>query len=339
MADAQIPGTGDRYALDPTTRALLVDMGMNPARVLRRAGLPADMFSGTKQVWLRPDEFFAVWQAMEDESDDPDLALAFAEAFSPEVFAPPVFAALLSTNLSVAADRLISYKRLLGAVHFSIRHEARTTSIVYEWGETGSAPRTLVLAELLFWVALARTGTRERIEPLRITSPFLPANDARYTEYLGVEITESEAKAVTFAAADAARPFLTANDVLWQTFDPELRRRLSELEISAPITEQVRGALLELLPTGKAKADDVAGELAMSNRTLHRRLKAAGSTFQAELDATRENLARHYLRNHAVSTSEIAFLLGYEEPSSFYRAFHKWTGETPANVRADLVGA
>ena len=77
----------------------------------------------------------------------------------------------------------------------------------------------------------------------------------------------------------------------------------------------------------------------MSTRTLHRRLTADGTTFQAVLDQTREDLARHYLANPMLSPPEISFLLGYEETSSFYRAFHNWTGETPDRVRTRSAAA
>ncbi|MEM9654001.1 MAG: helix-turn-helix domain-containing protein, partial [Actinomycetota bacterium] len=72
-----------------------------------------------------------------------------------------------------------------------------------------------------------------------------------------------------------------------------------------------------------------------STRTLQRRLSEEGTSFQSVLNATRESLARHYLVNGGLAAGEIAFLLGYEEPSSFYRAFHSWTGQTPERVRAE----
>jgi AraC-like DNA-binding protein len=78
---------------------------------------------------------------------------------------------------------------------------------------------------------------------------------------------------------------------------------------------------------------DVAQKLAVSTRTLHRRLKKDGTTFQKVLDDLREELARHYLASSDYSSAEIAFLLGYEEPNSFYRAFRVWTGQTPEAVR------
>ena len=78
---------------------------------------------------------------------------------------------------------------------------------------------------------------------------------------------------------------------------------------------------------------DVARSLAISTRTLQRRLQEEGTNYQAALNATRESLARHYLRNEGMSVGQISFLLGYESPSSFYRAFHSWTGQTPETAR------
>ncbi len=71
----------------------------------------------------------------------------------------------------------------------------------------------------------------------------------------------------------------------------------------------------------------------MSPRTLQRRLQAEGTTFQDVLSSTRESLARHYLGRTGVATGEIAFLLGYEDPGSFHRAFRDWTGQTPGTAR------
>lgn len=77
----------------------------------------------------------------------------------------------------------------------------------------------------------------------------------------------------------------------------------------------------------------------MSKRTLQRHLKAEGTNFGSVLKETREGLALHCLRQTRITASEIAFLLGFDEPSSFYRAFHDWTGSTPEASRRAGVGA
>ena len=187
--------------------------------------------------------------------------------------------------------------------------------------------------ELVFWVALPRLATRAPLRPIRVTSPYPPDDADAYLGYFGVRVRMSDRYTVAYSAEDAARPFLTANETMWDFFEPDLRRRLAELEEGTPVGERVRVALLELLPSGEGSMEAVAHELAFSTRTLQRRLKGEGTTFQAVLNTTRESLARHYLANSAMSAGEISFLLGYEDPHSFYRAFNAWTGQSPERVR------
>jgi AraC-like DNA-binding protein len=139
---------------------------------------------------------------------------------------------------------------------------------------------------------------------------------------------------ITFSAQDAARPFLTANDAMWSFFEPQLNQRMQDLTQNATYTERVRACLMEILASGQYSVDDVASRLAVSRRTLQRHLSNEGTTFQEILDGLREQLARHYLSKSDYSSAQVAFLLGYEDPNSFSRAFRSWTGQTPEGVRA-----
>jgi AraC-like DNA-binding protein len=78
----------------------------------------------------------------------------------------------------------------------------------------------------------------------------------------------------------------------------------------------------------------VARELGLSERTLQRRITDEGTTFRQMLNETRHELVRQYLGNASVEINEAAFLVGYEDPNSFYRAFRSWEGQTPAEWRA-----
>jgi AraC-like DNA-binding protein len=98
---------------------------------------------------------------------------------------------------------------------------------------------------------------------------------------------------------------------MWKFFEPELRRRLDQLDREALTSDRVLAALIELLPTGTSEMSDVARSLAMSTRTLQRRLREEGTSYQAALNATRESLAHHYLHNEGISVGQISFLLGY----------------------------
>ena len=125
---------------------------------------------------------------------------------------------------------------------------------------------------------------------------------------------------------------------MWETFEPGLRRRLTKLEASAPLSERIRSVLLESLPSGEASIEITGRRLGMSPRTLQRRLKPEGTSYKEIVRRTREQLARHYVTNTDLAYVEIGFLLGYEEPSSFFRAFRDWTGTTPESLRLAVAG-
>lgn len=105
------------------------------------------------------------------------------------------------------------------------------------------------------------------------------------------------------------------------------------LDASVTTAKRVRAALLEGLPSGLVTMEAIARKLALSKRTLQRKIEAEGTSYQRILQETREALARHYLQKTLLPAAEIAFLLGFDEPNSFYRAFRAWTGTTPDSVR------
>jgi AraC-like DNA-binding protein len=328
---------GHSFDLDPSIRVLVHDLGVSPAQVLRRAGLPGDLFARSPAE-LPIAEYYAFWNAIEAEAQradrDDDLAVAMCEAISVEHFSPPIFAALCSPDLGTAAQRLAVYKPLIGPIQLDIDTDAGLT-ITYRWPPGPPPPSLLATVELVFWTALARIATREHSRPSRVTMPVPPRDRAPLEHYLGCRVRKGDDYSVTFSAADAARPFLTENAQMWQVFAPDLRRRLSDLNASATVAERVRAALIETLPAGGPSMTAVTGHLATSARTLQRQLSQEGTSFQAVLASTRESLARHYLARNDLRTSEIAFLLGYNDTNSFYRAFKSWTGVTPEMARAN----
>jgi len=319
------------YRVNPGLRLLLSDAGLSPDNVLRRATLPHDLFTREK-AWLAPEEFFRLWRAIEVEADDPLLPIRIGQSISVETFDPLAFAALCSRDLNSAAHRVAGYKRIVGPMRLVVDITGTATSLELQWPNTIVPPPSLATVELVFMVSLARIGTRAPLRPLSVSSPFPPENADSYADFLGVTITRGSSYSVVFSAADAARPFLTVNDAMWQTFEPELRIRLAELQPGASSSERVRSALVELLPTGDGSMMAVARELSMSTRSLQRQLRADGTSFQEVLNRTREALARQYLANDLMSTDEIAFLLGFGDPRSFYRAFQSWTGLTPRST-------
>ena len=323
--------------VDRGWQLVLKDIGVDSQNVLRRAGLPEDLLS-QENARITSEDYFRFWDGITAEAKDPALPIRVAERVSPEAFHPAIFAALCSKNLTVAFGRIAKYKKLLAPVMLDIIERPNGLFIGPRWEDPNlKIPDTVALVELSVLTQIARTGTRARLVPIKVESPVPMQPEGKYEAFFGVKPTLAKEHGVTFSFQDALRPFLTASESLWQTFEPELRRRLANLDSSASVSERVRSVLLESLPSGQASIDDTASRLGSSLRTLQRWLRAEGTSFKQVLQDTRQELALHYLHNTNLTYNEIAFLLGFEEPNSFFRAFRKWTGKTPESVRFATV--
>lgn len=324
------------FAVDPGWRVLWHDLGVRGSDVLRQAGLPEDLLVREGRHLTAP-EYFRLWRALESSVAEP-LPLRLVERYSVEAFQPPLFAALCSPDLRTACRRLATYKRLIGPMELRLAGALRELAVGIRFlGASEPPPAGLVLAELAFIVQLARIGTRSSIRPARVRLRAPPERHvADYERFFGVRLTRATSDSISFSAHDAAQAFVTADERMWSFFEPELRRRLGELEAESSTTERARSALFELLPSGRGTLEEVARSLAMSPRTLQRQLQAEQTPFQRMLGETRRELALHYLKRTDVRLSEISFLLGYTSPNSFFRAFHGWTGRTPSDARRRL---
>lgn len=335
------------YAVQPGWRLLMQDLGIAADAVLRRAKLPGDLLVRS-DARLSPVEYFGLWRAIEAEAEAgmptvgqpgdgktaPPVPLRIAQALSADWFDPVLFSALCSADLLGALDRIAKYKRLICPMRLVLETDARSTTLTLYWTEPGTTPPPVLVAfELVFFVQLARLATRTALRPLSVASPFALEPRAAYEEFLGVPVTLGAAPRLVFSTEDARRPFLTVNPGLWSFFEPALRQRLSELDAHARVTDRLRSALLEALPAGDVAMDALGRKLGLSSRTLQRRLKEEGTTFQRTLDDVRTELARHYLKQSSMSGAEISFLLGFEDPNSFSRAYQRWTGKTPREAQ------
>ncbi|MDQ0070412.1 AraC-like DNA-binding protein [Variovorax boronicumulans] len=331
------------FSVWPGWRLLMQDAGLATSPVLRRAQLPADLFT-RQNVRLDSANFFRLWEALEAEalSIDPNLPapLRIAQVMTSDWFDPELFAALCSADMNGALERIAKYVKLIAPMAIRLERTTAHTTVTIDFLDPTERPPSVFLAfKLVFFVQLARLATRSPVQPLRVSWPSPPATQAEtliYTSFFGMPVTDAPLATLVFAAADVEHPFLTENHKMWSFFEPSLRQRLADLDRSAGMAERVRSTLLETLPAGEVSMQAVSRKLAVSTRTLQRRLRDEGTSFQQTLDALRDSLAHHYLRNTEMSSAEISFLLGFEDSNSFARAFHVWTGKTPQTVRSEM---
>src|SRR6056297_38091 len=322
-----------RYQLDSGFKKRLETLGMDPESVLREAGLSVDLLE-YKNISIASHGYYNLWKAMTQlvKSDVP-FPLMMAKTVNFDQFSPPLMAAICSPDFLTCARRLKQFKPLIGPMVLEVQKKTFHVTVRYEslGGEPALDP-LVVAGEHVFWTELIRKATGTHVTPIEIVSRE-PLRDKAYDHYFGVKQKQGTRDAITMSLRDAMLPFVTENEGLWDFFEPQLQKRLEELEQDITFAGRVRNILVELLPLGESSIAAVAEKLRVSRRTLQRRLTDENTSYQKQLNHPREILARHYLSQSDISSAEISFLLGFEDPGSFCRVFHLWTGQTPEDFR------
>lgn len=161
-----------------------------------------------------------------------------------------------------------------------------------------------------------------------------PADPAPYQEFFGCPVTFGGTLThVTFPVSHLACRITHSDPGLRALLESQAESLLRALPSADGFEQSLKEALVRSLHDGMPTLEQVATRLAISARTLQRRLGERHLNFQQLLDRTRAELARGYLLDGSLSLSEIALLLGYSEQSAFNRAFKRWTGQTPKALR------
>jgi AraC-like DNA-binding protein len=312
--------------------------GVDAQTLARAAGLAVPLDPLPESLAAR--DYIALLALGAELSGDPHFGLHVGERVRLGTYSVYGLILLACANFAQALEQTQRYEQLahdLGRSHLGI--EAGTGLACYTW--TSHFPdASRHLAESVFagirtfgsWLA------GRPLAPRRLA--FAHAGDADPAEYervLGMAPTfGAPAHVACFDAALLAMPVPNADagmyPVLQQHADRLLREREDQRERHG-IVAQVRAAVIRNLAQDRVRLASIAAELAMSPRTLQRKLADAGASFQQVLDAARYALAQDYLRQRGLSLADIAFLLGYQEQSAFTHAFREWSGVNPGAWR------
>jgi AraC-like DNA-binding protein len=188
--------------------------------------------------------------------------------------------------------------------------------------------------ELALWVARARKGAGETWAPVRVELQSPEAAEPEAERFFRAPVWRgAAASCLVFDAALLDDPLPGGDGALLGRLATIADEMLGAVDADQRFSSRVRAALARSLEQGRSSVEDVARALAVSPRTLQRRLEREGTTFGAVCDETRRAAALEHLRDRRLGIKETAFRLGFSEPSTFYRAFRRWTGDTPAKYR------
>lgn len=283
----------------------------------------------------------AAWRIAAALSGDDAIGVHLAEWLPRGAMDLIEYAVRSSASVQSGLERLARYGQVLSD-RFAARIEANAGGLLLIVDDVASSPLHPGRAEFALAVALklARDVTGAAIVPLQVAFAHAGPRDlSEHRRFFRAPLRfGAGANTMLISANHAALGLLEADAAL----SAIVRRRLDKLlPHTLPLTSttgsvgaHVRRMLLEDLGQTAVTADSVAQTLAMSRRTLTRRLRDEGTSFRVILDDVRAELARALLQDHTLSIADIAFFLQYSEPAAFHRSFRRWTGQTPQRYRA-----
>ncbi|MBT2225614.1 AraC family transcriptional regulator [Nonomuraea sp. NEAU-A123] len=206
-------------------------------------------------------------------------------------------------------------------------------------GPYRSHPEYPMIAEFVPYMLLTVTslGAGRRLTPVRVRLPHRPPTDARrLVELYDTRSIEFEADhpSVTFAEADMDVPLPRADPALAAILNDHARLSIAAARPVLGWLDRFHAILESAVADGPPGLDQVAGRLAMSPRTLQRRLRDEGTSWREELEKLRQRRVDRLLRETSLSVESIAARVGFTDPRALRRAIHRWYGHGPAVIRA-----
>jgi len=314
-------------------------LGLTAHDVARKAQLPLTIIADPVVTIA---QYFAIWQAYSELIDDTAQGIIkLATGFETAHYPPSVLAAYHARDYRDALKRMGRYKQLCPPESLHITEEGENCTIELEWLNT-EQPGPLILTgiTLAFLLELGRKGTGKPLKAKLVELPHSMGDVQTLEAYFGCPIQFNQnCSKLTIHRADLDHPFVSYNAELLEMLTPVLDQSLSEQQNNRSITAMVKWFIKRSLSGGRPDIHTIASELGMSERTLQRKLTGEGSNFKHLLSQVRHEQAREYLSDPSLDIKEVAFLIGYEDQNSFYRAFRAWEGDTPSKWRMEHLGA
>jgi AraC-like DNA-binding protein len=307
---------------------------VHPGTLLERCDLAPEALEGS--VGFIPlSKTVTLWRVAQELSGDPYFGLTMGERVRPHYLSIVAYTMMNCRNFAEALEQVQKYQRLVSeGGRIEMRLEADTASIVYIPYEA-DAPfsRHQIEAVLLVILGFARWLIDEELRPIEIRFAHpKPALTQKHDEVFQAPIRfNAQEHAIVLERRWLVVELPESDPTLLQVHLAQADQRLHAMDKIS--TLQHVKMILESSGHFQWDRDHMARRLHMSRRTLQRKLSKAGTTFQALFDQYRHTSALTLLKDNELTTGEVGHLLGFSEPSTFYRAFKRWEGCTPGAYR------
>jgi len=310
--------------------------GMSRETLLEAAGLGSlDLTHPDVRVPLSAQ--VALWQLIAKGASDPGYGIRAGATFRVRDAGLLGYAMYYSATLGAALRRLVRYSRIVIDVMRAEteRLDREHLAITISHPALGAGLPFAEDAELATMVATCREITGVDLAPFEVVFTHdQPASTEEHRRFFRCPLRFGQpVSKLVFLERDLALPIARGDETLAGYLDDDAEYVLRTLVAGTSVRERARSAIWALLSEGRPTLPQIASALQVPPRTLQRHLAREGTSLHTEVEHIRKTMATASLRNEARPIEEIAFVLGYTEPSTFYRSFKRWTGKTPHQYR------
>ena len=285
------------------------------------------------------DKIIRIVRAATEGVDDKLFGLRVGQNIHPSHLGALGFAWLASSSLNEGFDRLQRYIRLLNpAIKLLINADSDTVKITYVLDIELENQSIRADSQLAALVSMSRMIAGKAFNPTSIEFVYeQPDDTSEYFAFFKCPIVYgASGNSIFVAKSDWERILPTGNVQLAKINDQVVIKRLAALD-KEDIVSRVKAAIINALPSGEISDDLIAAELNMTTRTMRRRLQDEQRTFRGVLTGIRQEIAEQYIQDKSITLTEVSYLLGFSETSSFSRAFKSWTGKAPSEARTEAL--
>lgn len=311
------------------------EIGVSPSSILKQARLPVSLARDGKAT-MTTNQLFELWHAIYDLTKDSGIAIKILKSLDKTGHQSAFVAACYASNFRDAIMRIDRFKRLGSNERFLFSETPEQFTISKIWPYAmEDEPAISIDLSFAFAVELGRKGTGELLKPIRVEYKRAAAEDAALRDFFGCEIIYGAPEnKLILQADDLKKPFPGHNLEFLELITPALSAMRNDLDGDLSFVEQVMNVLKNNLASGRPQVDAIARELGTSTRTLQRRILDEKTTFRMLLNDARKEMGEQLLLDPSLTIDEVAYLVGFQDTRSFYRAFHDWEGIAPKRWRA-----
>lgn len=310
--------------------------GLDPEGLLREAGFgEAELRDPDSRVPIA--KLRRLWAVLAQRVPDPALGLLLAENRVMRDLGLVSYTVRLAGTLDQSLRRLVRYGQIVAEdLVVAVRRREDRAEIELERAFLYDPVRPPVDFRLYALLSGIRIVTGRELVPLEAHFPYPdPADAATHRRLFRCPLRFGQrAPMIALRLRDLDLPIVTADETLLGYLDRLAEQARQELSRDDTTADGVRRVLWQEMAGGSPSIGTVAARLGLSGRSLQRRLAEEGTSFKDVLDSFRRGVARHLLRERDVAIYEVAYLLGYSDPSAFHRAFRRWHGDSPHRFRS-----